>query len=265
MDCVICADLERDFDLRRAEYIEALSAEHYRVSPALAASKSVDLERAKSTLDAHQLMCADAVSRPATNHVKDTKGRARDRAVRLGAVLKTYGQRLVHPYQYTKGVLGHRSASFLQSLTTALGLGATAAFVGVAASAALYYRHVAWYISAAAGPLVDTLVVVCLATIALEQSRKRSIRRTLETSFLNHHVHNAMAQMIMAAELTDEDKQDCYMREAVSRISEALFRVANRAELSLEVDIAGLQLIRAREEREKQWDKQNGKATVNIP
>ncbi len=167
MDCVICADLERDFDLRRAEYIEALSAEHYRVSPALAASKSVDLERAKSTLDAHQLMCADAVSRPATNHVKDTKGRARDRAVRLGAVLKTYGQRLVHPYQYTKGVLGHRSASFLQSLTTALGLGAIAAFVGVAASAALYYRHFAWYISAAAGPLVDTLVVVCLATIAL--------------------------------------------------------------------------------------------------
>ena len=68
---------------------------------------------------------------------------------------------LVHSYQYRKGVLGHRSASFLQSLTTALGLGATAAFIGVAASAAFYYRHTAWYISAAAGPLVDTLVVVC--------------------------------------------------------------------------------------------------------
>jgi hypothetical protein len=140
-------------------------------------------------------------------------------------------------------------------------LGATAAFVGVAASAVLYYRHIAGYTSAAAGLLVDTLVVVCLATIALEQSRKRSIRRTLEVSFLNHHVRNALVQMIMAAELTDADKQDRYMREAVSRISEALFRVANSAELSLEVDIAGSQLIRASEEREKQWGSQTGKAS----
>jgi hypothetical protein len=65
----------------------------------------------------------------------------------------------------------------------------------------------------------------------------------------------------MAAELTDADKQDRYMREAVSRISEALFRVANSAELSLEVDIAGSQLIRASEEREKQWGSQTGKAS----
>jgi hypothetical protein len=46
------------------------------------------------------------------------------------------------------------------------------------------------------------------------------------------------------------------LREAVSRISEALFRVANSAEvteLSLEVDAGGAELIRAREEREKQW------------
>ena len=138
--------------------------------------------------------------------------------------------------------MGHRSASFLQSLTTALVLGATAAFIGVAASAALYYRHIPWFASAAVGPLVGHMVVVCLATIALEQSRKRSIRRTLETSFLNHHVRNTLVQMIMAADLTDTDKQDRYMREAVSRISEALFRVANSAEVSLEVDIAGSQL-----------------------
>jgi hypothetical protein len=261
MACVTCADLERDFEFRRTDYIEALSEAYYRVSSELAARKNVDLERAKSILDEHQLVCADAVTGPATNPIKDTKGRARERAVRLGAVVETYGQRLVHPYQYTKGVLGHRSASFLQSLTTALVLGATAAFVGVAASAALYYRHIVWYVSAAAGPLVDTLVVVCLATIALEQSRKRSIRRTLETSFLNHHVRNALVQMIMAADLADTDKQDRYMQEAVGRISEALFRVANSAELSLEVDIAGSQLIRASEERGKQWGSQNGKAS----
>jgi hypothetical protein len=65
-----------------------------------------------------------------------------------------------------------------------------------------------------------------------------------------------MTQMIMASELSDADKQDRYLREAVSRISEALFRVANSAEvteLSLEVDAGGAELIRAREEREKQW------------
>jgi hypothetical protein len=261
MACVTCANLERDFEFRRADYIEALSEAYYRVSSSLAASKNVDLERAKSTLDEHQLVCADAVTRPATIPADDTRGRTRERAVRLSAVIETHGQRLQHPYRTLSAFLGHRSASFLHSLTTALVLGATAAVIGVAASAALYYHHIPWYLSAAAGPLVDTLVVVCLATIALEQSRKRSIRRTLEVSFLNHHVRNALVQMIMAAQLTDTDKQDRHMREAVSRISEALFRVANSAELSLEMDIAGSQLVRASEEREKQWDNQNGKAS----
>ena len=119
----------------------------------------------------------------------------------------------------------------------------------------LYYNHVALYISAAAGPVVDTLIVICLTTIALEQARKRSIRRTLEIAFLNHHVHNAMTQMVMASNLAEADKQDRYMREAVSRISEALFRVANNVDptgLSLDVDLAGTGLTREREERESQ-------------
>jgi hypothetical protein len=170
--------------------------------------------------------------------------------------MKTYEHKLSRSYGYADRILGYRSASFLQSLTTALVVGTAAALIGVAASAALYYRHVGWYISAAAGPLVDTLVVVCLATIALEQARKRSIRRTLEIAFLNHHVHNAMTQMIMASNLTEADKQERYMREAVSRISEALFRVANNADptgLSLDVDLGGTELAREREERERQW------------
>jgi|SRR5580700_5167500 hypothetical protein len=151
---------------------------------------------------------------------------------------------------------GYESASILQSLRTALVVGTAAALIGVAVGAALYYDHVPWYVSAAAGPVVDTLIVMCLVTIALEQARKRSIRRTLEIAFLNHHVHNAMAQMVMASNLTESDKQDRYMREAVSRISEALFRVANGADptgLSLDVDLGGAELTRDREEREKQW------------
>ncbi len=69
-----------------------------------------------------------------------------------------------------------------------------AAILGITASAYLYYRNLPWYISAGVGPLVDMLAVIFLATIALEQARERSIRRRLERSFLNHHVHNALTQ-----------------------------------------------------------------------
>jgi hypothetical protein len=176
--------------------------------------------------------------------------------------MKTYERGLAHSYEKTKDILGYSSASFLQSLTTALIVGMIAALLGVAASAALYYRNVVWYLSVAAGPLVATLAVTCLATIALEQARKRSIRRMLELAFLNHHVRNAVTQMIMASNLTDADKQDRFMREAVSRISEALFRVANSADvtgLSLEVDLGGVKLTQEGEEREKQmWDEKVG-------
>lgn len=170
--------------------------------------------------------------------------------------MKTYEHELAHSYEHCKSILGYRSASFLQSLTTALVLGTMAALIGVAMSAALYYRHAAWYICAAVGPLVDTLVVICLGTIALEQARKRSIRRTLELAFLNHHVRNALTQMIMASNLTDAGKQDRFMREAVSRVSEVLFRIANSADLtglSLEVDLGGAELSHEGEAREKQW------------
>jgi len=101
---------------------------------------------------------------------------------------------------------------------------------------------------------VDTLVVICLGTIALEQARKRSIRRTLELAFLNHHVRNALTQMMMASNLTEPGEQDRFMREAVGRISEALFRVANSADLtglSLEVDLGGAELTHAGEQREQ--------------
>ena len=170
--------------------------------------------------------------------------------------MKTYEHEFAHSYEHSKSIWRYSSASFLQSLGTGLVVGTVAAIIGVAVSAVLYYRHVAWYISAAAGPLVDTLVVVCLATIALEQARKRSIRRTLELSFLNHHVRNALTQMIMASNLTDAGKQERFVREAVSRISEALFRVANSVDLtglSLEVDLGGAELAQEGEEREKPW------------
>jgi hypothetical protein len=167
--------------------------------------------------------------------------------------MKTYEHEFAHSHEHSKSIWRYSSGSFLQSLTTALVLGTIAAIIAVAASVALYDRHVAWYIALAVGPLVDTFVVICLATIALEQSRKRAIRRTLERAFLNHHVRNALTQIMMASKLTDAGEQDQFMRAGVSRISEALFRIANSEDLtglSLEVDLGGTDLAQEGEERE---------------
>ena len=57
MDCLICTGLERAFESRHSEYVEARSAAYYQVSTELAAYKNVDMERAKSDLKEHQLVC----------------------------------------------------------------------------------------------------------------------------------------------------------------------------------------------------------------
>jgi len=255
MACVNCADIERTLEHRRSNYMDALSSAYYRVSTQVAAHKNVDMERAKNDLEEHRAVCVTAATGSDPLPANDMPS-SRKQPVKLGVAMKTDDHDSSRSYKHANRIFGYRSASFLQSLTTALMVGTAAALMGVAVGAALYYDHVAWYVSAAVGPVVDTLVVMCLVTIALEQARKRSIRRTLEIAFLNHHVHNAMTQMVMASNLTESEKQDRYMREAVSRISEALFRVANNADptgLSLDVDLGGTELTRGREEREKQW------------
>jgi len=60
MDCLICKDLERVFEFRHNEYVEARSAAYFRVSTEFAACKNVDKERAKSDLEEHQLVCVSA-------------------------------------------------------------------------------------------------------------------------------------------------------------------------------------------------------------
>jgi len=61
VDCSICKDLERAFESSRGQYIEARSSAYYRVSTQLAASKNVDMERAKSDLEEYQLACKAGV------------------------------------------------------------------------------------------------------------------------------------------------------------------------------------------------------------
>jgi hypothetical protein len=56
--CLICENLEAACESRLSEYAEARSAAYYRVSTELAAYKNVEMERAKSELEEHRLVCA---------------------------------------------------------------------------------------------------------------------------------------------------------------------------------------------------------------
>jgi hypothetical protein len=169
--------------------------------------------------------------------------------------MKTYGHKSVDPRKYAKRKFGYSSASFLQSLMTALLLSTLAVLLAVAVGDALYCDHFTSYASAAGALLANTLVGICLATIALERTRKRSVRRTLELAFLNHHVHNALTQMTIASNATDTDKHGRFMRDAVSRISEGLLRVGNESDVARLSRCGpwGKDLTRERQEREKQW------------
>jgi hypothetical protein len=100
---------------------------------------------------------------------------------------------------------------------------------------------------------VQMLIVTVLVTIVLEQRRKRAILRTLELAFLNHHVRNALTQMGMIYYVADPEKREHLLQDAVARVSEVLFRIANSADptgLSLEVDLGGVELAHAGEARE---------------
>ena len=57
MDCLICKDLQRAFESSHRAYIDARSAAYYRVSTELAAYKNVEMERARTNLEEHQLVC----------------------------------------------------------------------------------------------------------------------------------------------------------------------------------------------------------------
>jgi len=56
-DCLIWKNMERVLESRCSKYIEARSAAYYQVSTKLASKKHVDMKRAKSDLEEHQLIC----------------------------------------------------------------------------------------------------------------------------------------------------------------------------------------------------------------
>ena len=61
MGCPICGDLKRAYETGLGEYIEARSSASYGVSKRLAAFKNVEMERAKSDLEEHRLVCVSAI------------------------------------------------------------------------------------------------------------------------------------------------------------------------------------------------------------
>jgi hypothetical protein len=97
-----------------------------------------------------------------------------------------------------------------------------------------------------------------LLLIVLEQRRKKLIRLAQEFTFLNHHIRNAITQITMASYLADLDKQQRIRGEALERISGALRRIANSADLnglSLEVDLTGAELAQEGANREEGIEK----------
>jgi len=157
--------------------------------------------------------------------------------------MKTYQHELAHAYDQWRSRF--RSASLLHSLILATVVGVLVASVGIALFALSRYLQTPWHIAAATGGIGQVAIVTVLLMIVLEQRRKRSIRQTQELIFLNHHIRNAITQMTMASYLADPNKQQRIRSEAVERISGALRRVANSADLnglSLEVDLTGAEL-----------------------
>lgn len=61
MDCPICRDLKRALEARLSGYVEARSSAMYRVSTKVAAFKYIELERAKSELEEHRIVCVSAI------------------------------------------------------------------------------------------------------------------------------------------------------------------------------------------------------------
>ena len=75
-----------------------------------------------------------------------------------------------------------------------------------------------------------------------------------------------MTQMTMASNVADPEEQQRFMRDAIARVSETLFRVANSADLtglSLEVDLFGEELAQEGEEREKGSEKKAKEFATN--
>lgn len=157
--------------------------------------------------------------------------------------MKTYRHDLEPAYDRWRSRFA--SASLSHSLIMAAGIGVIVAAVGIALFALSRYLKISLSIAAAAGGIGQVAIVTVLLLIVLEQRRKKLIRLAQEFTFLNHHIRNAITQITLASYLDDQDAQQGVRREALERISGALRRIANSADLnglSLDGDLTGAEL-----------------------
>lgn len=70
MECLICRDLERAYDLGRTEHSDACCSAYYQFGKKIVAVKNADVERARYELEEHQLLCVSAGEgiAPSTGH-----------------------------------------------------------------------------------------------------------------------------------------------------------------------------------------------------
>jgi hypothetical protein len=62
MRCPLCRNLEIAFEAKQIEYNEASSLAYYRVSKKFAAYLNVEMERARTELEEHRLVCLSAAN-----------------------------------------------------------------------------------------------------------------------------------------------------------------------------------------------------------
>lgn len=115
-----------------------------------------------------------------------------------------------------------------------------------------------WYVRAIIIGSLQLVLVTLLVTAVLEQRRRQIIRRKLERRFLNHHIRNAMAQVQLAEQVNDRERQRNLVQDAISRVSGTLYRVTDGSDaaLSLEKDMQGSEM--AQQERARMRKAQAG-------
>ena len=60
MNCLTCRELEQAYEAALNEYAEARASAFFPIYSNLAARKNVDMERTKSELEEHSLVCVSA-------------------------------------------------------------------------------------------------------------------------------------------------------------------------------------------------------------
>jgi hypothetical protein len=86
MRCLICRSLELAFEAKQIEYNEAGSLAYFQVSKKFAAYLNVEMERARTELEEHRLLCLSAANEPAFLPVVAQHCLAQQEELRSGTV-----------------------------------------------------------------------------------------------------------------------------------------------------------------------------------